>query len=267
VVRVVPPGPYGPGAVDVDEVAPLVVTGPLALARNLGFDVAAGDLDGDGRDDLVAGAWQASDPTLPDAEFQDIGKAFVIYGETCAECACPLEPLPGCIAAGKGRLAIDERKAGKEKLALSLGKLASASEPRDLGDPAGGATRFDVCLYDAAGARIGALSVDRAGESCGAKPCWKALAGGFKYADPAAAASGVTKLLARSGAAGKGKLSLQGRNNAARGQASLPTGLAAALAGGPGATAQLVASDGACFELRATRVKKAEANRFDGSAP
>jgi hypothetical protein len=267
VVRVVPPGAYGPGEVDVDEVAPLVVTGSLALARSLGHDVAAGDLDGDGRADLAAGAFQTTDPSLPDADFQDIGKVFVIYGETCAECACPAEPVPGCIAAVKGRLAIDERKAGKAKLTLSLAKLAAPSEPRDLGDPAGGATRFDVCLYDAAGARVGALAVDRAGESCGAKPCWKAVRGGFKYADPAAAASGVAKLLAKSGAAGKGKLSLKARNDADRGQASLPTGLAGVLAGGAGATAQLVASDGACFELAATRVKRAEAARFDASAP
>jgi hypothetical protein len=253
--------------VDVDEVAPLVLTGPFAVARNLGFDVAAGDLDGDGRDDLVAAAWQTEDPTLPDADFRDIGKAFVVYGDTCTECACPEEPFPGCIAGAKGRLAIDERKTGKEKLTFSLGKLAAASEPQDLGDPAGGGTRFDLCLYDEAGARIGALAVDRAGESCGAKPCWKALKSGFQYTDSAAAASGVAKLVARSGAAGKGKLSLKGRNHSARGQASLPTGLAAALAGGAGATAQLVASDGACFELAATRVKRAEAARFDASAP
>jgi hypothetical protein len=267
VVRVVPPGAYGPGEVDVDEVAPLVMTGPFAVARNLGFDVSAGDLDGDGRADLVAGAWQAADPTLPDGDFYDIGKAFVLYGEPCAECACPAAPFPGCIAAGKGRLAIDERKAGKEKLTLGLAKLAAASEPRDLGDPAAGATRFDVCLYDGAGARIGALAVDRAGDACGAKPCWKSSKGGFKYTDSAAAASGVTKLLAKSGAAGKGKLSLKARNDAGRGQSSLPTGLAAALAGGGGATAQVVASDGACFELSATRVKRAEATRFDASAP
>jgi len=267
VVRVVPPGAYGPGDVPVDEVAPLVLTGPLAVARNLGHDVAAGDLDGDGRDDLVAGAWQAADLTLPDAELQDVGKVFVVYGDTCAECACPAQPFPGCIAAAKGRLVIDERKPGKEKLSLSLGKLAEASEPRDLGDPAAGETRFDVCVYGAAGDRVGALAVDRAGEACGAKPCWKALRGGFKYADPAAAASGVAKLLARGGAAGKGKLSLKARNDAGRGQASLPTGLSAALAGGTGATAQLVASDGACFELAATRVKRAEAARFDASAP
>jgi hypothetical protein len=266
VVRVVPPGAHGPGEVDVDEVAPLVLTGPFAVARNLGFDVAAGDLDGDGRDDLVASAWQTEDPAL-DEDFRDIGKAFVVYGDACTECACPAEPLPGCIAGAKGRLAIDERKQGKEKLTFSLGKLAAASEPRDLGDPAGGSTRFDLCLYDDAGARIGALAVDRAGESCGAKPCWKALKSGFQYADPEAAASGVVKLVAKSGAAGKGKLSLKGRNQTARGQASLPTGLAAALAGGGGATAQLVASDGVCFELAATRVKRAEPARFDASAP
>ena len=204
---------------------------------------------------------------MPDPYFRDVGKVFVIYGETCAECACPAEPLPGCLAAGKGRLAIDERKPGKEKLTLALGKLAAASDPRDLGDPAGGETRFDVCLYRAAGARVGALAIDRGGEVCGAKPCWKALRGGFKYADPAGAASGVATLLAKSGAAGKGKLSLKARNDAGRGLSALPTGLTGALAGATGATIQVVASDGACFELAATRIKRAEAARFDASAP
>ena len=77
----------------------------------------------------------------------------------------------------------------------------------------------------------------------------------------------MAKLLARSGAAGKGKLSLKARNDEGRGQTALPTGLAALLAGGAGATAQVVASDGACFELGATRVKTAEPARFDAAAP
>ena len=265
-VRVVPAGAYGPGSVPVDEVAALVLTGPSAGARNLGWDVDAGDLDGDGRADLVAGAWQETDLTLPDAELQDIGKVFVLYGETCAQCECPVAALPGCIAAGKGRLAIDERKPGREKLSLSLAKLAAASRPGDFGDPVAGATRFDACLYDAAGDLVGALAVDRAGETCGKKPCWKETRSGFGYADAEATASGVVKLALKGGAAGKGKLSLKAGNDARKGRTSLPTGLAAAL-DAAGATLQLTASDGACFELTATRVKKAEPALFDASAP
>jgi len=266
-IHVVPPGPYGPGEVPVGEVAPLVLTGPFAGARNLGWDVAAGDLDGDGRDDLVAGSWQQSDPSLPDGDFQDIGKVFVLYGETCAECACPAAPLPGCIVAGKGRLRIDERKTGREKLSLALAKFPAASDAAAFGDPVGGATRFDACLYDDDDALAGALAVERAGEACGAKPCWKATRGGLQYSDPSASASGVVRLAARGGAAGKGRLSLKAGNQAAKGRTFLPTGLAAALADGTGATLQVVASDGDCFELAATRVKKAEPTLFDASAP
>jgi FG-GAP repeat len=265
-VRVVSPGDYGPGDVDVDEVAAEVVTGSFEAARNLGFSVAAGDLDGDGRDDLVAGAWQLNDPSVTDPKAQDVGKAFVFYGDPLLP-PCPPDPNPLCIAARKGRLSIDERKPGKEKLSLRLSKLAAPVGPAELGDPVSGGARYDLCLYDDADTLLADLALDRAGQLCGRKPCWKAAGGGFRYADPSASAGGVKKLVAKGGAAGKGKLSASARNAAAKGQAALPTGLAAALAGRTSARVQAVAGGGACFELRTSMVKRADGARFVAAAP
>jgi len=41
--------------------------------------VAAGDLDLNGRADLIVSAWQLDDPSVPADEFKDVGKTFVFY--------------------------------------------------------------------------------------------------------------------------------------------------------------------------------------------
>jgi hypothetical protein len=172
---------------------------------------------------------------------------------------CPSVPETGCTAADKGSLSVRENKPGKEAVKVSLKKLSAQVLLTDLGDPVSGSTAYDVCLYDGMGALAGELRVDRAGESCGtpAKPCWKAIATkGFKYSDKLAAASGVRTLGLFAGDAGKGKVRALAKNDAAKGQNALPTGIAAALAGSPQATVQVLADDGGCFELVATDVTK-----------
>jgi len=54
----------------------------------------------------------------------------------------------------------------------------------------------------------------------------------------------------------RGKAAAQGRNNASKGQASLSTGLAAALAGNTTPTIQLVTSDGLCVGATMNKVGK-----------
>ena len=83
-VLAVSPGSYT-GASPALEVASLVVQGSLTAARNLGWDVAAGDLDGDGRADLVASTWQFTDPSIADANRRDVGRVFVLYGDSCGD--------------------------------------------------------------------------------------------------------------------------------------------------------------------------------------
>jgi cysteine-rich repeat protein len=181
---------------------------------------------------------------------------------------CAVAPIPACAAAGKASLSVVESKPGKEKLKLALKKLASAVTLADLGDPVSSTTRYDVCLYDAASQLAGVLTVDRAGQTCGAKPCWKAVGSvGFKYKDPAAAASGVRSLQLKSGDAGKGGLSLQAGNQSAKAQTALPTGIAAALQGATSATVQVLTDVPSCFQAELGTVKKADGTRFQAAAP
>ena len=78
----VPPGAYGPGALSILDAASVVVqAGEPSTFKRLGFDVAAGDLDGDGRADLVVGTWQADDPAAAQAKDQDVGRVLVYYGD------------------------------------------------------------------------------------------------------------------------------------------------------------------------------------------
>lgn len=204
-------------------------------------------------------------------------------GETCDDgntaagdgCSalCQVEPLCGpspgmCFVAAAGSLTIDERKPGKEKLKLALKKVEAPVGAAELGDPVAGGTRYGICLYDGQDALVGELQVARAGDSCGKKPCWKASSSGaLSYKDAAASSDGVTKLSAKGGDAGKGKLSAEARNRAAKGQTALPTGLAAALMPSPLGSVQLVASDGACFSLDAADVKSAAPDLYSIKTP
>jgi hypothetical protein len=208
---------------------------------------------------------------LLDAATEECDDANVIDG-CSATCTLRCEPAPElmCNAAAAASVKLDERKPGKEKLKASLKKFAGGADLGDFGDPVADDTRFALCLYDASDALVLDLRVDRAGELCGPKqkPCWKALGTkGFGYKDPLAEAEGATKLTARSGAAGKGSLALQGKNNTPKGLTDLPTGAAALLAGETSATLQMLASDGACFSADLTTVKKAEGGRFQAKAP
>ncbi len=65
------------GTLPIDDLAAMLVKSNNI--RNLGFDVAAGDLDGDGKSDLIMGSLfndVANHPTF----YMDAGKVFVVYG-------------------------------------------------------------------------------------------------------------------------------------------------------------------------------------------
>jgi len=178
---------------------------------------------------------------------------------------CPDTPDPTCVAAGKGKLKINERKAGKERLKASIQKISAATEPTDFGDPVSVATAYYTCIYDGADALVGELSVARAGDTCGpkAKPCWRTTKSGYQFLDPDAASDGMKKMVIRSGGAGKGKITLAAGNNEKKNQDSLPLSLTAPLAGTSGATLQVRNSHGHCFGLP-LEATQAESDAFVG---
>jgi cysteine-rich repeat protein len=226
-----------------------------------GFEIEApdGSVCGDGAED---GAEECDDGNTAAGDGCDAD----CLEETGSLCAAA--PIDGCVDAGKASLSVVESKPGKEKLKLALKKLGAAVPLADLGDPVAGATRYDVCIYREGNTLAGELSVDRAGESCGSKPCWKAAgAAGFKYKDAAAAASGVTKLVLKSGDADKGAVSLSAANRTDRGQDALPKGIAAALEGALSATVQVHTDVPSCFEAQLGNPKQADPDRFKASAP
>jgi len=182
--------------------------------------------------------------------------------------SCPAAPDPACTTGfAKGSLRVDERKAGKEKLVARLSGGPAIAQA-DFGDPTA-ATLDDVslCIYDDAGALAAPLGVARAGESCGRRPCWKALgkpapAGkGFAYKDKLGLADGLRSIVLKGGAAGKSSLAASAANQARRRQTHLPDGIGAALSATSSVTMQLRAGGG-CFSTELADVVKQEPGLF-----
>jgi len=193
----------------------------------------------------------------------------------CTQDSC--DAVTGCIHAGvpasctegfaDGTLIVNEKVAGKEKMILKMLK-GPASTQSDFGDPTVTAgTTYDICLYDGSGSIAGALRVDRAGDACGAKPCWKSIGGappdgkGFLYKDKSTSSDGVKLIKVKAGSANKTKLIAKGKNNSKAGQLEQPTGITGALAGASSAIAQVHAG-GTCYSMDFTDVKKAEPDFF-----
>ena len=195
-----------------------------------------------------------------------------VAGDGCDACVlepgCPAALDPTCVTAAKASLSVNDTKPGKEKLTAKLQAFASATTQADFGNPATGSTRYDLCIYDPEEALTANLVVNEAGETCGAKPCWKDKGGkGWAYKDPQADASGVRKITATSGPAGKGKLQVQAGNNAAKGQDEMPVGIAAMLEAASSATVQVQTSDGLCYGATLSTIKKAAGGVFQGKTP
>jgi len=151
---------------------------------------------------------------------------------------------------------VKEKAAGKERLKVALKGFRSGLLPQQLGDPVAGATAYTLCIYAGDETLAGTLRVDRAGETCGTKPCWKALGSkGWKYRDAEASSDGVNRLIARSGT-GKARVIVAGRNKERKALTALPTGIAATLAGSERATVRVLTSDAGCFGATLDRVRK-----------
>jgi hypothetical protein len=137
-----------------------------------------------------------------------------------------------------------------------------------LGNPLeAGGTIYSLCIYDDAGNLAGgtgsSIVIDRAGESCAGRPCWKSIGAdppggrGYKYKDRIGIADGVLKLLYKSGGASRSKVLVKGRG------ANLPEGIPAALQTTALATVQLRASDGVCLSITLDDVSRQEPSAFN----
>jgi hypothetical protein len=187
-------------------------------------------------------------------------------GDPCTQDCDPIEgcqntaePATTCLNTwAKGSLLVKEDVAGKEKLMAKL-LNGPALGQSDFGDPLmGGGTAYTVCVYDDADSLAGKLEVDRAGMQCAGNDCWRPLGPlGYLYKDRDASADGTQSLKLLGGGAGKSKILLKAANNSSKGQTSLPTGIAAALAGSTSATVQIHGSDAPkCFSATLGTVVK-----------
>lgn len=87
--------------------------------------------------------------------------------------------------------------------------------PSDLHDPVSGDAAFGICVYDASTAAQPLVAgTVLAGGSCGSKPCWKSVVGGYRYRNKAATADGVSALKLRLSASGELQMLVKGKGAA-----------------------------------------------------
>jgi hypothetical protein len=182
----------------------------------------------------------------------------------------------------KGLLLVNEKKPGKEKVIAKFIKGPALSQT-DFGNPLEvGGTAYDLCIYDAFDNLAGSFHVDRAGDLCAGKDCWKKLGKlppdgkGYKYKDKDLASDGALVLKMKGGSAGKSKVIFKAKNKAPN--LNIPTGIAAALAAGvpagssakvqfvanglPGGSAAGMMAGTTCLQLDLADVKKNDGVTF-----
>lgn len=176
---------------------------------------------------------------------------------------CSMSPQPNCNAAAQAKLDINEKKTGKEKMKLQWKKLAGATTQLGFGDPVAGTTAVTLCIYNDGDGLVEEYIVDRAGDQCAGKDCWKAKGTkGYGYKDKDNFADGISKLSFKTGAAGGGKADAKGKNNAAKSQNSLPVGVVTKLNGNIAPRIQMLTSNNFCVSATMTDVKKDDATRY-----
>ncbi len=188
-------------------------------------------------------------------------------------------PVSGCNSGfAKGILIVNEKKPSKEKIVAKFIKGPALGQT-DFGDPTiVGGTAYDLCIFDADGNLAGSITIDRAGDSCSGKDCWKSLGKdpplgkGYRYKDKDMTSDGALVAKFKGGDAGKSKALVKAKNKTG----NMPTGIAAALqlgvASGSSAKMQLITSGEpgglptgtVCLEIDLDDVKKNDGVFFKG---
>ena len=188
--------------------------------------------------------------------------------DACGNGACSGTdaPAPSCHAAARTSLVIRDQPVDTRDQLVWRWTRGDAVDLAELGNPAGGATSYALCVY-ATSAGMPALArppiAIPGGGLCRGKPCWKALgAAGFKLTDRDRTPDGVESLLLRAGPAGKSehRPDREGREPRAAGAA------AGAGSGGDGPACRNDA--GACFGASyAAPAQKSDAGQFRDKTP
>jgi len=184
-------------------------------------------------------------------------------------CSATPQTSPDASLAADGMLLIKETRPGRELLKITFKHLLGLRDVNPFGDPVTGTTSYAICIYDDADTLVAQMEVDQAQQDCGTppKPCWRTIPRGVKYGDKDSTADGMKRIIMKGDGPSpdrrrnllpSSKIIVRGENNAAKGQTSLPTGIAAALQGNRKAMVNVVTSDGDIFILDLLSVKTAD---------
>ena len=123
-----------------------------------------------------------------------------------ARSAAARPPCPG-----KGTALLEDKSPDKRDALNWKYIKGAATTLADFGDPLT-ATDYTLCIYDSSAASAADLFARApAGGTCGTKPCWKTIKGGFKYNDKLFTPDGLQQVLLKSGAATKTKILVKGK--------------------------------------------------------
>ncbi len=185
--------------------------------------------------------------------------------------SCPATVDLGCTTGfAKGSLLAKDGTPARERLVVRMLRGPALAQT-DLGNPleaseGGTGTAYALCVYDDASALAVDLHVDRAGDLCQGKPCWRPIGSapndprgpgkGYRYRDTALGADGVSTIAYRGGIAGRSQVVVVGKGP------SLPVGIPASLATTSQVTVQLRSSDGLCLSIDLNEIQAQDSNSF-----
>jgi hypothetical protein len=208
-------------------------------------------------DACTAGACGGSSVTCGDGVVQlGCSEDCDVPGGTDPNCTadchyvCGPTPQAGCrgpAQAGKGGVTLKDKSPDKKDGFTWKYIKGAATTLADFGDPLT-ATDYTVCVYDAS-ARAQPILFARApaGGTCGTKPCWKAIKGGFKYNDKLFDPDGLQQVQLKSGIATKAKIIVKGKGVDLP-MPSLPLTTAV--------TVQIKSENGVCWEAKYSAAQK-----------
>jgi cysteine-rich repeat protein len=135
-------------------------------------------------------------------------------GDQCdgaGACDGSAEPEPVCRPSGRSLLLLRDKDPDTRDTLVWRWIRGEDTDVLDLGDPRG-ATEYALCIYDQSANPQPLYAAEvPAGTTCGSKPCWKAINGGFRYRDKSRAARGVLTLRIRAGVQEKSRISVRGK--------------------------------------------------------